>query len=82
MLATHISHELVFSARVFMKKASWGFRVLVFHSSGEPAAHPGINDSCAPGGSWIEFEVERTTSCEEGTDATVIAPIDHDSSMG
>ena len=49
MLATHISHKIVFSAPLFMKKASWGYCVLVFDSSGEPGAHPGVGDSCAAG---------------------------------
>ena len=82
MVATHVFRKLVFSARPFMKKASWGWCVLVFDSSGEPAAQPGISDFCAPGGSVIEFEVGRTTSCEEGDDAKVNAPMDHESGMG
>ena len=82
MVATHVFHELVFSARLFMKKASWGYCVLVFDSAGKSAAHPGINDSCVPGGSGTEFEVWRTTSCEEGADTTVKAPMDYESSMG
>ena len=49
MVATHVFHKLVFSARLFMKKASWGCCVLVFDSSGEPAVHPEVSDSCAPG---------------------------------
>ena len=62
--------------------ASWGYSVLVFDSSGEPAAHPGISESCAPGGSGTEFEGGgRTTSCEDGVDATVNAPTDFASSM-
>ena len=81
MVATHISHRLVFSARLFLKKASWGYCVLLFDSSGKSAAHPGISDSCAPGGSGTEFEVARTTSYEEGADATVNAPMNHESSM-
>ena len=81
MVATHIFHKLVFSARLFMKKASWGFCVLVFHSSGEPADHPDINDSCAPGCSGTEFEVGRTTSCEEDVGAPLNAPMDFESSM-
>ena len=81
MVATHISHKLVFRARLFMKKASGGFCVLVFDSSGEPAAHPGISDSCAPGGSGTKLAVARATSCEEGTDATEIAPMDLESSL-
>ena len=81
MLATHISHQLVFSAHLFMKRTSWGYCVLVFDSSGEHAAHPEISDFSAPGGSGTEFEVGRTTSYEEGADATVKAPMDLESSM-
>ena len=81
MVATHIFQELVFIARLFMKKASWGFCVLVFDSSGDPAAHPGITDTSARGGSGTEFDVGRT-SCEEGVDATKSAPMDHESNMG
>ena len=58
-----------------------GLLFLVFDSSGEPAAHPGSSACCAPGGSGTEFEVGRTTSCEEGADATVIAPMGYESSM-
>ena len=69
MVATHISHKLLFSARLFMKKASWGCCVLVFDSSGEPAGQPDFSDSCAPGCSGTEFEVVHITSCED-----VLAP--------
>ena len=51
------------------------------NSSVEPAVHPKNSDSCAPGGSGTEFEVGRTTSCEEGADAKVNAPMDHESKM-
>ena len=81
MVATHISHRLVFSARLFMKKACWGYCVLVFDSSGETAVHPEISDPYAPGGSETEFDVGRTTSCEEGVGATVNAPMDYDSNI-
>ena len=74
MVATHISHKLVFSERLFMRKASWGYCVLVFDSSGEPAAHSKVSDSCAPGGSGTEFEVGRNKSCEEGAEAVMNAP--------
>ena len=79
MVATHIFHKLVNSARLFMKKASWGCFVLVFDSSGEPAGHPDFSDSCAPGFCGKEFEVGRT-SCEDGVGATVYAPMDYESS--
>ena len=81
MVATHIFHELVFSARLFMKKASWGCCVLVFDLSGEPAVHPEFSDSYAPGCSGPEFEVGRITSCEDGVGTTVHAPMDYEPSM-
>ena len=80
MVATHIFHKLVNSARLLMKKSSWGCFILVFDSCGEPARHPEFNDSCAPGCSGTEFEVGRT-SCEDGLGATVHAPMDYESSM-
>ena len=80
MVATHIFHKLVNSARLFMKKASWGCCVLVFDSSGGPAGHPDFSDSFAPGCCGIEFEVGRT-SCEDGLDATVHAPMEYESGM-
>ena len=78
MVASHIFHEQVNSARLFMKKASWGFFILVFDSSDEPAGHPEFIDSCAPGCSGTEFEV-GWTSCEDGLGATVHAPMDYES---
>ena len=81
MAATHISHYLVFSARLFMNKASWAGCVLVFDSSGEPGVHPEFSDSCAPGCSGTEFEVGRITSREDGVGATVHAPMDYETSM-
>ena len=81
MVATHIFHKLRFNARLFMKKASWGYCVLVFDTSDEPAAHPGDSDARAPGGSGTEFEVGRTTSCDEVADAATNAPMDYESSM-
>ena len=80
MVATHIFHKLVNSARLFMEKASWGCFILVFESFGEPAGHPEFSDSGAPGCSGTEFEVVRT-SCEDGLGATVHAPMDYESSM-
>ena len=82
MVATHNFHKLVFSARLLLKKASWGYCVLMFDSSGEPAAPPRSIDSCAPGCSETEFEVRRTTSCKEVADATVNARMDRESGMG
>ena len=75
-----ISISEAVSARLFMKNASWGCCVLVFDLSGEPAGHPELSDSCAPGCSGTEFEVGRT-SCEEGVGATKHAPMDYESSM-
>ena len=79
MVATHIFHKLVNSARLFMKKASWGCFVLVFDSSGEPSGHPDFSDFFAPGCSGTEFENGRT-SCEDGLGAPVHAPMDYESS--
>ena len=81
MVATHIFQKLVFSARLFMKKASWGCCVLVFDSTGEPAGHPEFTDSCTPGCSGTGYEVGRNTSCEDGVGATVQTPMDYESSM-
>ena len=81
MVGTHISHKLVFSPRLFMKKASWGCCVLVFDLSGEPAGHPEISDSCAPGCSGTKSAVGRSRSCEDGVGATVHAPMGYESSM-
>ena len=80
MVATHIFHKLVISARLFMKKASCGCCVLVFDSSDEPAGHPEFSDSCAPGCSGTEFDVGRT-SCEDGVGVTVHARMDYETSM-
>ena len=80
MVATHIFHQLVINARLFMKKASWSCCVLVFDSSGEPVGHRELSDSCAPGCSGTEFEV-GCTSCEDGVGATVHAPMDYVSSV-
>ena len=82
MVATQIFHKLVFSARLFKKKESWGCCVLVFDSSGEPAVQPEIGDYSAPDCFGTEFEVGRTTSCEEAVGATVYAPMHYESSMG
>ena len=82
MLVTDIFHKLVFSARLFMKKASCGCCVIVFDSSGEPAVHPENSDFCVPVCSGTEFEVRSTTSCEECVGGTAVnAPMDYESSM-
>ena len=80
MVATQFFHQLVNSARLFIKKASWGCFILDFDSFGEPAGHPEFSDSCAPGCSGTEFEVGRA-SCEDGLGATVHTPMDYGSSM-
>ena len=80
MVATHTFHELVISARLFMKKASWGCCILVFDSSGETAGCRNFSDSCEPGCSGTEFEVVRR-SREDGVGATVHAPMDYESSI-
>ena len=79
-MATLIFHKLVDSARLFIKKASWGCFVLVFDSSGEPAGHLYFSDFCARGFSGTEFEVGRTSG-EDGVGATVHAPMDYESSI-
>ena len=79
-MATLIFHKLVISARLFMKKASWGCCVLVFDSSGEPAGHREFSNPCAPGCSGTEFWAGRM-SCEDGVGATVHAPMDYESSI-
>ena len=81
-VATDFFYKLVFNARLFMNKASWGCCVLVFDSFGEPAVHPETGVSCAPDCSGTEFEVGCTTSCEEDVGATVKSPMDYESSMG
>ena len=57
----HFFHKLVFSARLYMKKASWGCCVSVLDSSGEPVALPGIGDSVVPVGFGTEYKVGHTT---------------------
>ena len=74
--------KLVSSARLFMKKASFGYCVSMFDSSFKPTCLTRIGDSCVPGGSGTEFELQRITSCEEGADAKMNAPMDHESRMG
>ena len=48
MVDTQFFDKLVFSSRLFLKKASWGYCAFVFGSSGEPAVHPELRDSCVP----------------------------------
>ena len=75
MVAIHISNKLVSSVLLFMKKASWGYCLLVFYSTCEPAGLLRVGVYCNPRGSGTEFEVRRTTSREEGDDATMNAPM-------
>ena len=48
-----------------MKVASWGYFVLVFDSSGEPATHPGESAVVVPDLSGSEFEVGRPSSHDD-----------------
>ena len=75
-MAIHISHKLVFSARLNMKVASWGYCVLVFDSSGEPATHLGDTVADVPDFAGSEFEVGRLSSCDH------VATRDERSPMG
>ena len=63
IVAIHIFHKLVTSARLNMKMASWGFCVIVYDSAGEPAARRDDAFADVPGCSGNEFEVGRATSC-------------------
>ena len=80
MVATHISHKLVDSARLFMKKASWGSFVSELDSSGDLACQPELSDPCARVCSGTEVEVGRTSG-EDSHGAAVVAPMDFESSM-
>ena len=80
MVATHIFHKLVNSARLFMKKASWGWFVSVLDSSGDLAGQPEFSDSFARVCSGTEVGVGRTSG-EDSRGATVNAPMDFESSM-
>ena len=81
MVAFYFFQKLVISARVFMKKASWGCCVLVLDLSGELTNHPESSDTCALGFFGNEFNIGRTKSCDEGIGATVDAPMDYESSI-
>ena len=65
MVATHVLHKLVLSARLFMKMTSRGYCVLVYDSAGEPAARPDDGFADVPDFSGSEFEVGRATSCDD-----------------
>ena len=62
-----------------MKVASWVYCVLVFDSSGKPAARPGEVPSGVPGGPGTEFEVGRATCEEEAFGATTSATMENPS---
>ena len=48
-----------------MKVASWGYCVLVFDSSGEPATRPGDTFAVVSDFPGSEFEVGRISSCDD-----------------
>ena len=80
-MAIFILHELVYSARLFMKMASWGFCVLVFGSSGELDDRPQETGCGDPGSSGTKFVVGRSMSYEEATGASTGAPMEIPSSL-
>ena len=80
-MAIHILHERVYSARLFMKMASWGFCVLVFGYSGELDDCPQGTECGFPGSSGTQFVVGRSMSCEEATGASTGAPMEIPSSL-
>ena len=77
----HISHKLVFSARLNKKVASWGYCVSVFDSSGEPATHPGDTSAIVPDFPASEFEVGRISSCDDVATADKRSPMGCTSSL-
>ena len=80
-MAIHILHELVYSARLFMKMASWGFCVSVFGSSGELDDCHKEMECGVPGSSGTKLVVGRCTSYEEATGASTGAPMEIPSSL-
>ena len=48
-----------------MKVAPWGYCVLVFDSSGEPATHPGDTSAIFPDFSGSEIEAGHKFSCDD-----------------
>ena len=81
MVATHLFHKLVFSVRLYMKMASWGFCILVFDSSGEPAFRPEETMCDLLCSSGSKFVVGHPTSNEEAVSASTAAPMEISSSM-
>ena len=73
-MAIYILHEPVYSARLFIKMASWGFCVLVFGSSGELDDRPQETECGVPVSSGTKFVVGRSTSYEEATGASTGVP--------
>ena len=65
MVAAHNFHKLVFGARLYMKRASWGFCVFVFDSSGEPTNCSDTMVCSVPNSSGTELVVGNSTSVEE-----------------
>ena len=80
-MAIHILQELVYSARFFMKMASWGFRVLVFKPSGELGDCPQEKECGVPYCSGTKLNVGRSTSYEDGAGASTGAPMEIPSSL-
>ena len=81
MVAIYILHELVYSARLLMMMASWGFCVLVFESSGELGDRPQETECSVPYRSGTKFVVGRPTSFEESTGASTGASMEIPSSL-
>ena len=63
-----------------MKLASWGFCILVFDSSGEPAVRPQENVCDLPCSSGTEFVVGQSKPDEEAVGASPGAPMEIPSS--
>ena len=81
MVAIHILHKLVLSARLFMKMASWGYCVLVYDSVGEPAARPDDALVDVPGCSGSEFAVGYETTGDDVPSLEKRSPMDCASSL-
>ena len=77
----YIRHELVYSARLLMKMASWDFCVLVFGSPGELDDRPQETECGLLGSSRTKIVVGRSTSYEEATGASTGAPMEIPSSL-
>ena len=79
MVAIHILHELVISAR--HEDGIKGLCVLVFDSSREPASRPEEMVCEVPCSSGTEFVVGRSASKEEAFGASTGAPMEIPSSL-